>query len=99
MVLFAFFRSDLISALKDFRTSGVPSRLTGGVLAGPVIGMIFYIAAFKYAYAGVVTTLSGLTPVLILPVIAIRYRVKIKIEAIIGAAVTVTGALIMGLGG
>jgi drug/metabolite transporter (DMT)-like permease len=47
----------------------------------------------------VVTTLSSLTPILILPIIAIRYRVKIKIEAIIGAAVTVAGASIIGFGG
>jgi drug/metabolite transporter (DMT)-like permease len=99
MLLFAIFRNNVLGAIKDLGTPGVPSRLTGGVLAGPVIGMVFYIAAFKYAYAGVVTTLSGLSPVLILPIVAIRYRVKIRIEAIIGAAVTVAGASIMGLGG
>ena len=98
MALVALFRNDLFGSIRSLRTPGALSRLTGGVLAGPVIGMIFYVSAFKFAYAGVVSTLSGFSPVLILPIIAIRYRVKIRIETIIGAVVTVAGASIMGFG-
>jgi drug/metabolite transporter (DMT)-like permease len=98
MVFVALARNDLAGSIRSLHTPGALSRLTGGVLTGPVIGMIFYVSAFKYAYAGVVSTLSSFSPVLILPLIAIRYRVKIRIETIIGAVVTVVGASIMGFG-
>lgn len=99
IMLVALVRNDLTGAVRSLRTPGTLSRLAGGVLAGPVIGMIFYVSAFKFAPAGVVSTLSGFSPVLILPVIAIRYRVNIKTAVIVGAAVTVLGASIMGFGG
>lgn len=97
MVAYALVRNNFLKSLKCLGIPGVASRLTGGVLSGPVIGMFFYVGAFKYAAAGIVATLSGFSPVLILPVIALRYRVRIRKEAIIGAVVTIVGASIMGL--
>ncbi len=78
------------------RGAGRPLLL--GTLAGPVIGMIFYLGAFKYAPAGIVSTLSSMSPILIIPVVAIRYRAAIPREAIIGTLVSVAGVAIMAIG-
>ncbi|MBN2188962.1 MAG: DMT family transporter, partial [Chitinispirillaceae bacterium] len=75
----------LFKAARRLQSPPVLLRITLGTFSGPVIGMIFYISAFKYTAAGIVTTLSGLSPVLILPVIALRYRVPIRRKAIAGA--------------
>ena len=97
MCLIALCRGDLSAVINTIKTPGVTSRITLAVLSGPVIGMFFYVSAFKYAYAGVVTTLSSLSPILILPVIALRYRVRIRKEAIIGTVIALTGVAMMGL--
>jgi drug/metabolite transporter (DMT)-like permease len=93
--IFALFTGHLFKAVRHLQSSPVFLRIAMGTLSGPVIGMIFYISAFKYSAAGIVTTLSGLSPILILPIIAMRYRVKIRREAIIGAISAVVGVAIM----
>jgi drug/metabolite transporter (DMT)-like permease len=85
----------LFKAAGQLRSPAVLLRVALGTLSGPVIGMIFYVSAFKYTAAGIVTTLSGLSPVLILPVIAFRYRVRIRREAVFGAVLAVAGVAIM----
>ena len=92
---FAICTGGLIRAVKQIQSPPVLLRVALGTFSGPVIGMIFYISAFKYTQAGIVTTLSGLSPILILPIIAIRYRVKIRREALIGTLLAVAGVAIM----
>ncbi len=87
------------------RKSGKPLFVRGagrplllGTLAGPVIGMILYLGAFKHAPAGIVSTLSSMSPILIIPVVAIGYRASIPREAIISTVVSVAGVAVMSLG-
>jgi drug/metabolite transporter (DMT)-like permease len=87
----------LFKSIKSIKSPGVMSRIVFAVLSGPVIGMFFYVSAFKYSYAGVVTTLSSLSPIMILPIIAFRYRVRIRKEAIIGTLIAIAGVAVMGL--
>jgi drug/metabolite transporter (DMT)-like permease len=95
MCIFAFFTGRLFKAVRQLHSPPVLLRVAMGTLSGPVIGMIFYISAFKYTAAGIVTTLSGLSPILILPVIAFRYRVKIGKEALIGTLCAMAGVALM----
>ncbi len=57
--------------------------------------MIFYIAAFKFVSAGIAATFSSLSPVFILPYIAVRYKIPIRAEAIVGAVLAVTGVAVI----
>jgi len=95
LCIFALFTGHLFKAVRNLQSLPVLLRITMGTFSGPVIGMIFYISAFKYSEAGIVTTLSGLSPILILPIIALRYRVKIRREAITGTVMAVAGVAIM----
>jgi drug/metabolite transporter (DMT)-like permease len=94
----AFFMRGLTGALRGLRKPGVALPMTLGAITGPVLGMLLYVSAFKYCVAGVVSTLSSLSPLLILPVIAIRYRVRIRKEAVFGSIVAVAGVAVMALG-
>jgi len=95
LCIFAACTGGLFRAVRQLQSPPVLLRVTMGALSGPVIGMIFYISAFKYTPAGIVTTLSGLSPILILPIIVLRYHVKIRREAIIGTILAVAGVAVM----
>jgi drug/metabolite transporter (DMT)-like permease len=97
LCIFAVCTGHFFKAVRQLQSPPVLLRVTMGTLSGPVIGMIFYISAFKYTPAGIVTTLSGLSPILILPVIAFRYRVKIRREALIGTSIAIAGVAITAL--
>lgn len=93
--VFAVCTGQLFKAVRQLQSPPVLTRVALGTLFGPVIGMIFYVSAFKYTAAGIATTLSGLSPILILPVIAFRYRVKIRKKAIVGTIFAVVGVAVM----
>jgi drug/metabolite transporter (DMT)-like permease len=88
----------LPQALRSFRQEHVARSMLLGASTGPVAGMMLYVAAFKFTAAGIVSTLSSLSPLLILPVIALRYKVRIRKESIIGALVAIAGVAVMALG-
>lgn len=95
--IIALFMGMFAESFRRIRQPGVALRVTVGAITGPVVGMLFYVSALKYAYAGVVTTLSSLSPLLILPIIAFHYRVKIRKEAIFGTVFALAGVAIMAL--
>lgn len=84
-------RRRCLRTLEHLRDRVVLSRVIPGTFAGPVLGMITYLAALKYAQAGVVSTISSTSPLFILPVVAVVYRVRIGVD--------VVAATIMALGG
>jgi drug/metabolite transporter (DMT)-like permease len=71
---FAFAVGQGISPLRHLAGRWVLSRLLPGILAGPVLGMICYVTALKSLEAGVVSTLSAMSPLFILPMVYLRYR-------------------------
>jgi drug/metabolite transporter (DMT)-like permease len=81
----------LPGAFAAFRRRDAAVRVVLGTLAGPTIGMVFYVASFKYAPAGIASTMSSLSPLLILPVIAVRYKARIRKEALAGTVLAICG--------
>ncbi|NLG16105.1 MAG: DMT family transporter [Fibrobacter sp.] len=67
--------ADVFRSVKDWHTF---SRIGSATMLGPVLGMLLYIGAFKTAPAGVVSLLSSLSPLLIIPISAWRYKTKIN---------------------
>jgi drug/metabolite transporter (DMT)-like permease len=60
--------------------------------------MIAYIAALKYAPAGVVTTITFMTPLIVIPLGAWRYGTRIGAWMVAGTAVSLAGVLLLGFG-
>lgn len=72
--------------------------LLGGVIFGPTLGMLCYIAALKSAPAGIVTTITFMAPLLIIPIGAGLYGTRIGWAAIAGTALSLAGVILLGLG-
>ena len=73
----------------------VRSRIAIGTLAGPLLGMLCYVAALKYAKAGTVSTLASMSPIMIIPLVAWRYRTRVRKRAVAAALVAVAGVALI----
>lgn len=79
-----------------------PSDLGVAVIAaffGTGLGMSLLMAALKTGNVGIVTTLSSMTPIMILPMVWLRSGVAPLPAAWAGAAVAVAGTALISLGG
>lgn len=85
---------------------GSPSALKPPILAlvivaaflGTTLGMSFLMAALQGGSVGIVSTLSSLTPVLVLPLVWIRTRERPAVSAWIGALLAIAGTALISLG-
>lgn len=68
-----------------------------GAFFGPFIGVTLSLVAVKYANTAVAATIMGTSPVLVIPIVAIVYKQKITLRAVVGALVAVAGVTILGL--
>ncbi len=96
--IFARTQGPLATVLTGCRAPTIIKLLLAGTLAGPVLGMICYISALKYAPAGVVTTITFMNPLIIIPLGAWHYGTRIGILAILGTALSLAGVLLLGFG-
>lgn len=94
-ILFALFtgKTGEVTAALRHRT-GLPLIALGG-LFGPFIGVGFLLFALQHAEAGVVSTLSSLTPVLIIPPSILLFGRKVKPTEILGACFAVCGLALL----
>jgi len=82
---------NLGAALKN--PSGMKTTL-GGSVFGPFLGVALSLFAMQNTDAGTVSTLIGLTPILIIPPAIIFFKQKVKPLEIIGALVAVAGSAV-----
>jgi drug/metabolite transporter (DMT)-like permease len=85
------YRRQFRVSLTSLNDATVRSRLAIGTLMGPLVGMITFVSALKYSDAGVVSTIISASPLVILPVVAIQYRVRIRTGIVIAGIVAVVG--------
>jgi drug/metabolite transporter (DMT)-like permease len=71
------------------------SRTLWGVLFGPLLAMICYINALKFTGAGIVSTIAAMSPLIMIPIIAQKYRTRIRISALVGTAVAIAGVALI----
>jgi len=84
----------IFRALKD---RPALDRIAVGTMLGPVLGMIAFVGALKHLEAGLVTTLMSLSPLLILPVSALRHRARIGPVVIMAALAAAAGVALISL--
>jgi drug/metabolite transporter (DMT)-like permease len=66
-----------------------------GTLAGPVVGVVLFMIAVRHCNAGVVSTIVGTMPVLILPFTILLHREPVSLRAVGGALVSVAGVALL----
>lgn len=62
-----------------------------GTLVGATTGMLCYVTALKHAEAGLVSTLSSMSPLFILPIIAVKYRARIGWDVVLAGVAAMGG--------
>jgi drug/metabolite transporter (DMT)-like permease len=93
---FAGLRGWLGTAFTAARNPQVARRLLAGTVAGPVGGMLFYVAALKYQPAGIVATITFMCPLLIIPLGTWRYGTRLGLKVLLGGAVALAGVVFLG---
>ncbi len=82
----------ILRSLKD--RTGLSLTFVGAAL-GPFIGVYLSMVALNYTYAGVAATLMSLMPVMVIPIIYLKYRQKTNLRGVAGALVAFTGVAII----
>jgi drug/metabolite transporter (DMT)-like permease len=96
IILIARGRGTFLAGMKSLRAPRVLPRIVLGTFSGPILGMTCYIAAMKYQPAGVVTTITFMTPLIVMPLGAWRYRTGIPWLVAAGAGLAVAGVVLLG---
>jgi len=68
----AMFRGRAMKTLTHLGNPAIRGRIIVGTFLGPLLGMIGFVSALKFAPAGLVSTIISASPLVILPVIAVR---------------------------
>jgi drug/metabolite transporter (DMT)-like permease len=79
-------------ALKD---SKAVKHISIGSFFGPFIGVSFSLLAVQHAPTGIVSTITSITPILIIPVAIIVFKEKILPKEILGAFISITGVALL----
>jgi drug/metabolite transporter (DMT)-like permease len=95
VVLLALLSGKIRGAVKAVPSRRAFGRLAGGTALGPVVGMLFYVASLKFAPAGIASTMSSLSPVLIIPISAWRYKTRLNWRAMMAMAAAISGVVLI----
>jgi drug/metabolite transporter (DMT)-like permease len=95
LVLLALFTGKIRGSVKAVPSRHAFGRLAAGTALGPVLGMLFYVASLKFAPAGIASTMSSLSPVLIIPITAWRYKTRLNWKAMVAMAVAIAGVVLI----
>jgi len=88
---FAAVRGQLVPMLAKLRDRHILTRMLAGTLAGPFLGMLCYVAALAHIEAGLVSTLAAMSPVFILPLVAVRYKARIGWDVVVATVLAAAG--------
>jgi drug/metabolite transporter (DMT)-like permease len=98
LILFALVRKTFVQDFKRFSNkSGHRALLLilAAAIVGPVLGIILNLQALKLAPVGVVTTLSQLTPVMLLPMEKWFLKKSVPPLAVLGTLIAVAGSVLL----
>lgn len=95
---YAFWKGPIRPALGAWRGPKALKWMAAGVVCGPVLGMLCYVAALKHAPAGIVTTITFMAPLLIIPIGAVAFGTRVSPATVWGTALSLAGVVLLGLG-
>ena len=95
--LWPIFRRQTAQPLSHLRNRAVMLRILGGTLSGPLIGMVCYVAAFRFASAGVVSTVTAMSPLFIMPIVALKYHTRPGIFVYAATLLALAGVALIAL--
>ncbi|MBA3868739.1 MAG: DMT family transporter [Chloroflexota bacterium] len=94
--ILAIANRQLISSYRDLKAH--PRALlfvTGGTILGPVLGVWLSLVAVQNADVGIVSTLSSLMPIFLIPISYFVYGERITRQAVFGTVVAIVGMILL----
>jgi drug/metabolite transporter (DMT)-like permease len=89
--LIAAARRETITLWRHMADPLTRNRILLGTLLGPTAGMVCYVSALKFSEAGLVSTLASISPLVLLPVVYLRYKARIGWDVVAACALAVAG--------
>ena len=82
----------LVAATRDARAMLL---LTTGAVAGPVVGVVCFLASLQRVQTGITQTIISTIPVLLLPVAVFQKHERVTWRAVAGAVMAVGGVVVL----
>jgi drug/metabolite transporter (DMT)-like permease len=92
IITFSKYWGKLFEGLKNYRALG---QITVGSIFGPFLGVSLSLLAVQHAAAGVTSTITSISPILIIPVSIMVFKEKVTFKEILGAFVTIIGVALL----
>jgi drug/metabolite transporter (DMT)-like permease len=83
---------EMARALRDRRAMGCISL---GAVLGPFLGVTASLVALQHTAAGIVSSLSSLSPVLIIPLSMLFFKEKVLPKEVLGALISIAGVILL----
>lgn len=93
--LIAVARREVVPLWRHMGDPTIRNRILLGTLFGPTLGMICYVSALKYTEAGLVSTLASISPLVLLPIVYLRYKARIGWDVVVACALAIAGVALI----
>lgn len=97
--LIALVRGEVVPIWRHMADPAVRGRVMLGTMFGPFLGMICYVSALKYLPAGLVSTFASASPLVLLPLVCLRYKARIGWDVVAACVLAVAGVAIIQMPG
>lgn len=94
-VIFFTIKKQWKSLLESFKNKIGLLWSTIGAFFGPFLGVSFSLIAVRNTSAGIASTISSITPILLIPVAIFIKKEKISFKEILGALITICGVAVL----
>lgn len=82
--------------IKDaFKQKKAIRQIVIGSVFGPFIGVVLLLIALQYTAAGIVSSISSISPVIIIPISIMIFKEKVLPREILGALVSIAGVVLL----
>lgn len=92
IIIIAIFQREFITDFKKLKNLKGSLYIFLGAILGPVLGVMLALYAISKTKIGIATTLTSISPILLIPLSALIYKERITIRMVIGTIVTIAGA-------
>lgn len=82
----------VFDALKDYKAM---KNISVGSIFGPFLGVSFSLLAVQHTATGIVSTITSISPILIIPVSIMVFKEKVLPKEVLGAFITIIGVTLL----
>ena len=81
--------------LESMKNKSAMPALVAGSIFGPFVGVAFSLLAVKYTATGIVSSISSISPILVIPASIYIFKEKVTPKEILGAVVSIAGVILL----